>query len=423
MSSKIEKPTLTGARIKTRKRDEKEKFDPFGFRDAIIQGLNEAGTDLEAVSKFLDTAGSKLDYRRYGEALFDTLIAGGCLAPGGSIVQDAQPGKPYKTELCVFGANEAVDSIRKYEQVLVKLIRRYKYLEKMLEEEMKKVLVFLKGFSESERIKLARFTALLIANGTTPATILASLTNEHLVKDGLAVEFLAEVFNVWKAEKGSQNLTTSLKKAGLDQILPDFFPPNKRSEEYYASFFTEKGLKEIVKFQKAQQSHSLKRELQKVLEEDIQEEKSAKDIAGTLRETIEKHALQGHEVIPLIFNTIMSAVEWNKKEELVASQALQHLKQWAPVFQEFTGESPKAELSLLIRIQEYCFENIAFMKAFQKIILLLYKTDVISEEVILKWYKESHSQKGKSVFLEQMKKFVDWLQNAETESESGEDEE
>ena len=50
-------------------------------------------------------------------------------------------------------------------------------------------------------------------------------------------------------------------------------------------------------------------------------------------------------------------------------------------------------------------------------VLIVYYTfsaDVISEEVILKWYKESHSQKGKSVFLEQMKKFVDWLQNAET---------
>lgn len=31
----------------------------------------------------------------------------------------------------------------------------------------------------------------------------------------------------------------------------------------------------------------------------------------------------------------------------------------------------------------------------------------------MKWYKESHSPKGKSVFLEQMKKFVEWLQNAE----------
>ena len=33
--------------------------------------------------------------------------------------------------------------------------------------------------------------------------------------------------------------------------------------------------------------------------------------------------------------------------------------------------------------------------------------------MILKWYKESHSVKGKSVFLEQMKKFVEWLENAE----------
>lgn len=45
----------------------------------MLQGLNKAGTDLEAVSKFLDTAGSKLNYRRYGEALFDILIAGGLL--------------------------------------------------------------------------------------------------------------------------------------------------------------------------------------------------------------------------------------------------------------------------------------------------------------------------------------------------------
>ncbi len=39
--------------------------------------------------------------------------------------------------------------------------------------------------------------------------------------------------------------------------------------------------------------------------------------------------------------------------------------------------------------------------------------DVLSEDIIMKWYKESHSSKGKSVFLEQMKKFIEWLQNAE----------
>jgi len=59
--------------------DEKEKYDPFGFRDFILGGLNNAGTDLEAIWKFLDQAGSKVDYRRYGEVLFDILIAGGLL--------------------------------------------------------------------------------------------------------------------------------------------------------------------------------------------------------------------------------------------------------------------------------------------------------------------------------------------------------
>lgn len=39
--------------------------------------------------------------------------------------------------------------------------------------------------------------------------------------------------------------------------------------------------------------------------------------------------------------------------------------------------------------------------------------NVVSEEAVLKWYTEAHLAKGKSVFLEQMKKFVEWLKNAE----------
>lgn len=39
--------------------------------------------------------------------------------------------------------------------------------------------------------------------------------------------------------------------------------------------------------------------------------------------------------------------------------------------------------------------------------------DVLSEDTVLKWYQGAHSAKGKSVFLEQMKSFVEWLQSAE----------
>uniref|UniRef100_A0A087WS48 Basic leucine zipper and W2 domains 1 n=1 Tax=Mus musculus TaxID=10090 RepID=A0A087WS48_MOUSE len=78
-NQKQQKPTLSGQRFKTRKRDEKERFDPTQFQDCIIQGLTETGTDLEAVAKFLDASGAKLDYRRYAETLFDILVAGGML--------------------------------------------------------------------------------------------------------------------------------------------------------------------------------------------------------------------------------------------------------------------------------------------------------------------------------------------------------
>lgn len=93
--------------------DEKEKYDPHGFRDAVIAGLEKA-EDLEQISKFLDTAGNKLDYRRYGEVLFDILIAGGLLVPGGSISQDGE--KPY-TKACIFAASEEMESMREQEQV------------------------------------------------------------------------------------------------------------------------------------------------------------------------------------------------------------------------------------------------------------------------------------------------------------------
>lgn len=142
----------------------------------------------------------------------------------------------------------------------------------------------------------------------------------------------------------------------------------------------------------------------------------------------------------------MGQAEWNKKEELVADQALKHLKMYTSLFNAFTTTA-RSELALILKVQEFCYENMNFMKVFQKIVLLFYKSmlhlsrhfgkinlntasdscvsftaSVVSEEVILKWYKEGHSVKGKMLFLDQMKKFVEWLESAEEESESGEEE-
>ncbi|ODN03441.1 Protein krasavietz [Orchesella cincta] len=415
MSQKTERPVLSGQRIKTRKRDEREKFDTTGFRDQLLTGLLEAGTDLDAVSKYLDSAGGKLDYRRYGETLFDVLIAGGLLGPSGITPGDGGVLSPA----CVFAAENNIESIKKYEQVFLKLMRRYKYLEKMLDEEMRKVYNYIKLISEEDRIKLARISALWICNGTLVPTVLYCIAAEHLHKDNIALDFILEVFVTWKQEKGINNVVSALKKTGLDMKLMEYFPPNKRTHEYFDKAFMDKGLGEIVKLQKAQASQEVKKDLQKNVSDALAEGKAVKEIINEVKDYSLKNNLAEHEVIAILWTTLMAAVEWNKKEELVAEQALKHIKNYASLLGAFT-ETPRSELTLMLRIQDFCYDNMNFMKVFQKIVLLLYKTDVLSEDIIMKWYKDSHSSKGKSVFLEQMKKFIEWLQNAEEESESDE---
>ncbi|XP_067371192.1 eIF5-mimic protein 2-A-like isoform X2 [Channa argus] len=397
-------------------KDEKERFDPSQFQESIVQGLNQTGPDLEAVTKFLDASGAKLDYRRYAETLFDILVAGGMLAPGGSLSDDVTC-----TDVCLFKAQEDMQTMQSYAQVFNKLIRRYKYLEKGFEEEIEKLLLFLKGFTESERNKLAMLTGILLANGNLSASILSSLFNENLVKEGVSAPFAVKLFKSWLSEKDISSLAASLRKVGMDNRLMELFPANKRSCEHFSKYFTDAGLKELADFARNQQSLGARKELQKELEEQMSRGDPLRDIIAYIREEIKKNNISEQTMIGLIWSSVMSSVEWNKKEELVTEQAIKHLKQYSPLLKAFTSQG-LSELTLLLKIQEYCYDNIHFMKAFQKIVVLFYKADVLSEEAILKWYNEAHLAKGKSVFLEQMKKFVEWLKNAEEESESEEEE-
>uniref|UniRef100_A0A7M4FWL9 Basic leucine zipper and W2 domains 1 n=1 Tax=Crocodylus porosus TaxID=8502 RepID=A0A7M4FWL9_CROPO len=393
-NQKQQKPTLSGQRFKTRKRDEKERFDPTQFQDCIIQGLTETGTDLEAVAKFLDASGAKLDYRRYAETLFDILVAGGMLAPGGTLADDMM-----RTDVCVFAAQEDLETMQAFAQLLL----------------------FLKGFSESERNKLAMLTGILLANGTLNASILNSLYNENLVKEGVSAAFAVKLFKSWINEKDINAVASSLRRVNMDNRLMELFPANKQSVEHFMKYFTEAGLKELSEYVRNQQTIGARKELQKELQEQMSRGDPFKDIILYVKEEMKKNNISEQTVIGIIWSSVMSTVEWNKKEELVAEQAIKHLKQYSPLLAAFTTQG-QSELTLLLKIQEYCYDNIHFMKAFQKIVVLFYKAEVLSEEPILKWYKDAHLAKGKSVFLEQMKKFVEWLKNAEEESGSDSEE-
>ncbi|XP_018333636.1 protein krasavietz [Agrilus planipennis] len=417
MSQKVEKPVLSGQRIKTRKRDEKEKYDPFGFRDAIITGLDKCGNDFENISRYLDGAGNKLDYRRYGECLFDILIAGGILVPGGAISQEGDP--PYKTDVCIFNVPDDInlEVMKSWEQVVIKLMRRYKYLEKIFQDEIRKILLFVKYFSPPERKKLSVMVSLWISNGSIPFNSVLVLNNSHLVKEHVALDFLIEIFKWWRQEKGVNSLYSAIKKANIETHLMSFVPDTKQSQMYFRNAFMENELEDILKLYNDQHQQQAKKELQILLSESLQEGKSLKDTITEIKEFSNRETIQEHEIVCIIWSTVMSVPEWNKKEELVTDQAVRHLKQYTNLFSAFT-QNARSELNLLLKIQDYCYSNMTFMRAFQKIIMLFYKTDVISEQVILKWYKQDYNVKGKMMFVDQMKNFVEWLQNAEEESDS-----
>jgi len=417
MSQKAQKPTLTGQRIKTRKRDEKEKYDPTTFRDQIVAGLNETNNDLEEASKFLIQSGSKLDFRRYAEALFDILITGGILAPGGTILDE---NNAVNSELCIFKTNEDIESMRGIIQLCERMIRQYKYLEKSLDDEMKKVIQFMKGFTELQRERLTIATYLFITSGLSTAACLAKITNEHLVKDGIALEFARMFFTTWLKEKDFASLVQTLKKAELDGKLLELFPVNKRSLDAFVKYFEEHGLNDIAMFQQNQCTRIASKELKSKLKRMLNDETNTDKIISVCGEYSKEHHLPEHEISVLVWNTVMNAVEWNKKEDLLHEQALRHLKMYSVVLAEFTN-SPKSEMALMLRVQVFCYENMNFLKYFQKIIMLLYKTDVLGEDTIIKWYKVDHGNKGKNVFLPQMEKMVAWLQSAEEESSEEEE--
>jgi len=94
------------------------------FRDQLYKHLETVSPgDFDAFTAKLVSAGSTLEFLKYADALFEIVLVGGLLQPGGNYVDDDAPASPFS----IFNAAEPpqVDEIKKYIEVLNKLIRRY----------------------------------------------------------------------------------------------------------------------------------------------------------------------------------------------------------------------------------------------------------------------------------------------------------
>lgn len=64
-----------------------------------------------------------------------------------------------------------------------------------------------------------------------------------------------------------------------------------------------------------------------------------------------------------------------KLGNLFLTKPLLSSQQYSPLLAAFTTQG-QSELTLLLKIQEYCYDNIHFMKAFPKIVVLFYKGNI-----------------------------------------------
>lgn len=94
------------------------------FRDQLYKHLETVPeNDFDTFATKFIQAGSTLEFLKYADPLFEIILVGGLIQPGGSYVEDGAPTSPFT----IFNANDpaTVQDLKKYVEVLNKLIRRY----------------------------------------------------------------------------------------------------------------------------------------------------------------------------------------------------------------------------------------------------------------------------------------------------------
>ncbi|KAI0661364.1 eukaryotic translation initiation factor 5C [Cubamyces menziesii] len=414
------KPSLQGVRIKARKGAVKAqaKHEPDVFRDQIFKHLeNVPPSDFEAVTNKLVQAGSTLEFLKYADALFEILFVGGLLQPGGQYVDDGAPLSPFS----VLNAKEPVDvaDVKQYVEVMNKLIRRYKYLQRPLEQStLPNLFQYMNRWPETQREKIAVAAGLLMAQGLASASCLQSLTKDHLVKNDLSANVIVLVFRSYLTIQSMEHLAATLKRGGVRDLLA-FFPENKRDDKTLDEHFRKAGLPQVAEWWTKRQYASLKENVVKRLKEMLNNGDSHADIVNTIKEMQEEQPLPDTELVSCIWQGLISSVEWSARQDQNEALALREITNFADILEPFCN-GPKTEVALINTVQVYCYEDTRIIKAFPQILKVLYNKDCISDQAIIYWHQKGSKPQGRQHFLQATAPLVKFLQEQESEDEDDE---
>ncbi|XP_068666112.1 uncharacterized protein [Aristolochia californica] len=410
MSSK-ERPTLGGTRIKTRKRNIAAPLDPATFADAVVQIYVDNAGDLELVAKAIES--SDLNFSRYGDTFFEVVFTGGRTQPG-----TTKPDEGDRHHCSILDCEPRREAILPFVLYIQKILRRRPFLIKNLENVMRRFLQSLELFEENERKRLAIFTALTFSqklSGLPPETVFQPLLKDNLVAKGLVLSFITDFFKEYLVDSSLDDLIALLKRGKMEDNLLEFFPTAKRSPEGFAEHFRKEGLIALVEYNEKKIFEVKLKEMKSALTTQIAEEADISEVIETVKQRVRDAKLPDIEVVRILWDVIMDAVQWSgKNQQQNANAALRQVKTWAELLNTFCTTG-KLELELIYKVQIQCYEDAKLMKLFPEIVRSLYDQDVLAEDTILLWFRKGTNPKGRQTFVKALEPFVKWLEEAEEE--------
>lgn len=422
MSTKQEKPTLAGVNVKTRKRNIVVPEDPKTFANAVIQIIKDASEgvsiekDLEAATKVLESSDA-FDFKRYGETLFEIFYAGGRLAGGGTYADEPE----NRLDNSIFTSAPTREAVLPYLKVIQNLTRRKPFLLRSLEKTMTKLLLSVEFFEPERRRILAISFALIFSLkvGVLPENILGHWFNDRLVTKGTMLEFVTTFFQEFLVAGSMDDLVSILRKGKIVNRLMEFFPPNKRTLDEFNAHFQAAGLEKLVEFNSKREVESKLSELQDAIQDAIQSDPpvTVEEIVAIATTKKQEFSLPDTDVLKVSWAAMIKSINMTGKNQQQIVQAIaKQVKGHKKLLSTFATNG-KLELSLLVNIQVFCYEDNRLLKLFSDIVRVLYDIDILGEDTVMHWYKKGSHPKGRNVFLKDIEPFIKWLEEAEEEDE------
>ncbi|KAL7420797.1 hypothetical protein Q5752_004750 [Cryptotrichosporon argae] len=416
------KPSLTGVRIRQRKGQAKAaaKFEPEIFRDSLLLHLallSTPPTTDELVAKLVQ-AGATLEFLKYSEQLFELLFVGGLLQPGGSYLDDKrspvyilQPAEDVEG-----GGAAGWDSVRGMVEVLKRVIQRYKYLQKPLEDTfLPDLLGYIAKWDPDARHRLAEALAALVHELQVAPKCLQSLTKDHVVKDGVGIAFLTSFFRAYLARVSVDHLAATFRRSGVKDMLA-IFPPAQRTRKHLEDHFKAEGLPQIAEWYGKVALNEVKEETIASVERMIADDDSNELIIEHIKTQQAEKPAPDADLVEWIWLAWMRAMDFSIRPDQLDAALVAHITRLAPTVEPFC-QSAKAQVGLLNAAQVFCYADTRAMKAFPQIVKVLYNADAVSDQAIIYWHQKGAKPQGKQHFLKVTEPLVKFLEEQDSDDD------